>query len=128
MISNPPSESDSALATRVAAHLLALLGLYPQYRAVSSIWLGWTGSPHWAPHDEVNRRFIYIIEPVVESLLQLFCQSIILYVFIGPGEGMDQGQFKKNKLVNSNGQWLFVGCSALLITCYSVYSCRFTKL
>ena len=98
MIYNPPSEYESALATRVAAPLLALLGLYPQYRAISSIWLGWAGSPHWARHDEVNRRYIYIIEPVVESLLQLFCQSIILYVFIGPGEGMDQGQCKKKKV------------------------------
>ena len=32
-----------------------------------------------------------------------------------------------NKFVNSNGQWLFIG-SALLITCYSVHSCPFTKL
>ena len=67
--------------------MLALLGLYPQYRAVRSIWLGWVASPDWSRYDEVNRRFIYIIEPVVESMLQLFCQSIILYIFIGPGEG-----------------------------------------
>ena len=34
---------------------------------------------------------------------------------------------QQNKFVNSNGQWLLVG-SALLITCYSVHSCHFTKL
>ena len=33
----------------------------------------------------------------------------------------------ENKFVNSNGQWLLVG-KALLITCYSVHFCRFTKL
>ena len=32
----------------------------------------------------------------------------------------------KNKIINSNGQWLLI-VSALLITCYSVHSSHFTK-
>ena len=88
----PGSESSSSPPTRLYTPVLALLGLYPQYRAVRSIWLGWVASPDWTRYDEVSRRFIYIIEPVVESLLQLFCQIIILCIFIGPGEGAAGGK------------------------------------
>ena len=90
-------EFNSGLLTRLVTPVLALLGLYPQYRALRSILLGLTASPDWTRYDEVNRRFIFIIEPVVESLLQLFCQSVILYIFIGPGEGW-QGE---------NNGWIF---------------------
>ena len=47
--------------TRLGTPLLALLGLYPQYRAIRCVLLGLTGNPDWRWYDEVNRRAIYII-------------------------------------------------------------------
>ena len=43
----------------------------------------------------------------------------------GPG-GPGITCMKTSKFINSKGQWLLVGI-ALLLTCYSVHSCHFTK-
>ena len=41
-----------------------------------------------------NSRKINIIEPVVEGVLQLFFQSIIIYIAVGPGESGEWGEIK----------------------------------
>jgi hypothetical protein len=52
--------------------MIALIGCYPQYRTIRCIFLGfgWI-SGDWKKEDKINRRKVYIIEPVVESLLQV---------------------------------------------------------
>ena len=45
-----------------------------------------------------NSRKINIIEPVVEGVLQLFFQSIIIYIAVGPGESESGEVGKGNKL------------------------------
>ena len=55
------TETRSSPVTRLGTPLLALLGLYPQYRAIRCVLLGLTGNPDWRWYDEVNRRAIYII-------------------------------------------------------------------
>ena len=49
------------------------------------------------PNNQIERameisRKINLIEPVVEGVLQLFFQSIIIYVAVGPGEGQQHSK------------------------------------
>ena len=46
--------------------------------------MGWMNGDWKA--EENKTRGINLIEPVVEGTLQLFVQSILLYIVIGPGE------------------------------------------
>ena len=39
----------------------------------------------WEKYHKESKD-LYVIEPVIESLLQLLVQSILLYVVLGPGE------------------------------------------
>ena len=39
----------------------------------------------WKKYHKESKD-LYVIEPVIESLLQLLVQSILLYVVLGPGE------------------------------------------
>ena len=59
--------------------------------------------------NEINQKTLYVIEPVIESLLQVtnpklwilielynfqtFVQGVILYMVIGPGETLENGEF-----------------------------------
>ena len=45
----------------------------------------------WEEKRKANLR-LSMIEPVAEGMFQLFCQGIILYIVIGPGENMDNGK------------------------------------
>ena len=61
---------------RVATFLLALCGLYPQYRAVKTVLIGRGWLPgDWETEHKYNNRNIYVIEPLVESLLQVKVHS-----------------------------------------------------
>ena len=52
--------------------ILALVGLYPQYRAVRTILMGvGVVVGDWEDDHANNKKILYIIEPVVESLLQV---------------------------------------------------------
>ena len=42
----------------------------------------------WREHHRANKDSLYVIESVVESLLQLLIQSILVYVVLGPGAGL----------------------------------------
>ena len=57
--------------------LLSLFGLYPQYRALKTIFIGigWLKGD-WEEEHNTNRVQIYVIEPIMESLLQV---SIFIY-------------------------------------------------
>ena len=43
----------------------------------------------WKKHHGANKDLLYVIEPVIESLLQLLVQSILVYVVLGPSENED---------------------------------------
>ena len=43
----------------------------------------------WKKHHGANKDLLYVIEPVIESLLQLLVQSILVYVVLGPSGGED---------------------------------------
>ena len=50
------------------------------------------------PNNQIEKamdisRKINLIEPVVEGVLQLFFQSIIIYIAVGPGEGPQQSNY-----------------------------------
>ena len=80
------SEAGSSGTTRFLTLLLALLGLYPQYRAVRTILIGLGAvQGDWEIYQKESRK-IYILEPVAEGILQLFVQSNIIYIIAGPGE------------------------------------------
>ena len=69
---------------RVVLGFLSLIGLYPQYRAMKTILigLGWV-SGDWEEEHRVNRVKIYVIEPIMESLLQvIFVQNKRICVFL----------------------------------------------
>ena len=90
--------------------LLALLGGYPQYNPIKTVLMGsgWIYGD-WEKEHEINQKTLYVIEPVIESLLQVtnrrfqiplniydlqtFVQSVILYIVIGPGETNATGKF-----------------------------------
>ena len=43
----------------------------------------------WRKHHEANKELLYVIEPVIESLVQLLVQSILVYVVLGPSDSID---------------------------------------
>ena len=54
------------------------------------------------PNNQIEKamdisRKMNLIEPVVEGVLQLFFQSIIIYIAVGPGEGRQQSKYRINK-------------------------------
>ena len=58
--------------TRVFTLLAALAGLYPQYRTVRTVLMGWgVIEGDWEEDHKYNNRNLYVIEPLVESLLQV---------------------------------------------------------
>ena len=63
---------------RLMMMMLALIGLYPQFRAVTTILIaGGRVSGDWV--DYMNKsKVLVLIEPVTEGIMQLFCQSVIL--------------------------------------------------
>ena len=65
-------ERHNPLYTRVLTFLLSLLGVYPQYSAVKTVLIGrgWMGG-NWEQEHETNMKTLYVIEPVIESLLQV---------------------------------------------------------
>ena len=90
--------------------LLALLGVYPQYNAIKTVLMGrGLVRGDWEKEHEINQKTLYVIEPVIESLLQVpnqkfsmlvkihksqtFVQSVILFMVIGPGETSQNGEF-----------------------------------
>ena len=66
-------EKEGSLITRLATLLAALVGLYPQYRALRTVLMGrgWIRG-NWEVDHKYNNRNLYVIEPLVESLLQVF--------------------------------------------------------
>ena len=57
---------------RMMTLILAMVGLYPQYRAVRTILIGvGVVGGDWQDDHANNKKNLYIIEPVVESLLQV---------------------------------------------------------
>ena len=52
--------------------LLAVVGLYPQYKAVKTVLVGrgWMEG-NWEEDHQMNQKTLYIIEPVIEALLQV---------------------------------------------------------
>ena len=43
----------------------------------------------WRKHHEANKELLYVIEPVIESLIQLLVQSILVYVVLGPSDSIE---------------------------------------
>ena len=69
---NISSERQSSLKIKGLTLLLAILGIYPQYRSVRTILIGWGFiQGDWQAEHKFNSRKLYIIEPLVESLLQV---------------------------------------------------------
>ena len=66
------SEKDQGPVTRLITLLIAFAGLYPQYRAMRTILMGrgWIEGD-WEVDHKYNNRNLYVIEPLVESLLQV---------------------------------------------------------
>ena len=48
-----------------------------------------------------NKELLYVIEPVIESLIQLLVQSILVYIVLGPSDSIDGN----NSGVNFKGLW-----------------------
>ena len=71
------TESDSSRVTRVMTFLLAMFGLYPQYRCFKTVLIGrgWI-SGDWEKEHRYNKRNLCVIEPLVESLLQVDLGSV----------------------------------------------------
>ena len=38
----------------------------------------------WRKHHGANKESLYVLEPVIESLIQLLVQSILVYIVLGP--------------------------------------------
>ena len=71
--------------------MLSLCGVYPQYRALKTILTGLgVLQGDWEENRRASLR-LSMIEPVAEGMFQLFCQCIILYIVLGPGENSDDG-------------------------------------
>ena len=89
--------------SRALTLLLSVCGVYPQYRAITTILTGLGVMPEdwgdWEHNRKVNLK-LSMIEPVAEGMFQLICQCIILYIVHGPGESSDNGKSKKNLLVS----------------------------
>ena len=43
----------------------------------------------WRKHHVANKELLYVIEPVIESLIQLLVQSILVYIVLGPSDSVD---------------------------------------
>ena len=71
------TEKDSSRVTRVMTLLLAIFGLYPQYRCFKTVLIGrgWI-SGDWEKEHRYNSRNLYVIEPLVESTLQVDLGSV----------------------------------------------------
>ena len=66
-------EKDGSFITRLTTLLAALVGLYPQYRALRTVLMGWGWiKGNWEVDHKYNNRNLYVIEPLVESLLQVY--------------------------------------------------------
>ena len=66
-------EKDGSFITRLTTLLAALVGLYPQYRALRTVLMGWGWiKGDWEVDHKYNNRNLYVIEPLVESLLQVY--------------------------------------------------------
>jgi len=66
------SEHRSSRKMQLCTLLLAILGVYPQYRSFRTILMGWGFvQGDWETEHKFNSRKLYIIEPLVESLLQV---------------------------------------------------------
>ena len=65
-------EQHKGLPTRVVTLLLAVLGVYPQYKAVQTMLVGrgWLAGA-WEEEHQINREKLNFIEPVIESLIQV---------------------------------------------------------
>ena len=65
-------EKEGSLITRLTTLLTALVGLYPQFRALRTVLMGrgWIQG-NWEVDHKYNNRNLYVIEPLVESLLQV---------------------------------------------------------
>ena len=66
------SERSSSLSTQLFCLFLAVVGVYPQYKAVKTVLIGrgWI-SGNWEQEHKDNQKTLYIIEPVIEALLQV---------------------------------------------------------
>ena len=71
------AEKDGSFLTRITTLLAALVGLYPQYRAMRTVLIGrgWIKG-NWEVEHKYNNRNLYVIEPLVESLLQVYSSYI----------------------------------------------------
>ena len=65
-------EQDNSLAIRVLTLLLSVLGAYPQYKAVRTVLMGrgWIRGD-WEQEHMNDKKKLYAIEPVIESLIQV---------------------------------------------------------
>ena len=43
----------------------------------------------WRKHHGANKELLYVIEPFIESLIQLLVQSILVYIVLGPSDSID---------------------------------------
>ena len=70
---------------RVATVLTALVGLYPQSRAIRTVLMGkgWIAGD-WEKDHKCNNRNLYVIEPLIESLLQVIQDICTSSVFSSP--------------------------------------------
>ena len=68
---------------RLTTFLTALVGLYPQYRALRTVLMGrgWIAGD-WEKEHKFNNRNLYVIEPLVESLLQVSLIKIGIFPFL----------------------------------------------
>ena len=65
--------------------LLGLLGIYPQYTALRTLLIGMgVLQGDWRSSHRRCKQQVYVLEPVVESLLQLLVQSVLTYIVLGP--------------------------------------------
>ena len=66
------SEKESRHWYRILTFFLAILGVYPQLIALRTIMMG-LGliDGDWKEDQKYNKKILYKIEPVVESLLQV---------------------------------------------------------
>jgi hypothetical protein len=66
-------ERSQPLAVRVLMMFTAMVGIYPQVRSLRTIMtaMGWLPGS-WEAMQLVNERKIFILEPVAESLVQVF--------------------------------------------------------
>ena len=53
----------------------------------------------WRRYRDESKTLV-LIEPVTEGIIQLFCQTVILYVVGGPGEYPDEKEGKKFNLLD----------------------------